>query len=93
MSIRAPFSGEAYQGLDLEDHCVQEVLSDPVPRSTRTAYLVENKGIIYLIASRIPPGLGSEVLRLGLEAPGLKARGCRLVLQEGDDVLEEGDDF
>ena len=38
----------------------------------------------YLIASRIPPGLGSEALRLGLEAPGLKARGCRAVLQEGD---------
>ena len=46
---------------------------------------------LYLIASRIPPGLGSEALRLGLEAPGLKARGCRVVLQEGDDVLEESE--
>ena len=29
---------------------------------------------------------------MGLEAPGLKARGCRVVLQEGDDVLEEGEE-
>ena len=46
----------------------------------------------YLIASRIPPGLVSEALWLGLEAPGLKARECRAVRHDGDDALKGGEE-
>ena len=62
---------------------------DPRKSSNNTFVILYND---HLIASRIPPGLCSEVLRLRLEAPGLKARGCRVVLQEGDDALDEGEE-